>query len=180
MVYSDYVLNRILVLHGRGIKAPTIKKILQKEGLSCTRVGIHAFLTRFNHSGCLMRKPGSGRPSKVTTEVKAVIERQMRIDDETTAYQLHSLLVSEGYQISINTILRCRSSLGWTFRGSAYCQMIREENKVKRYEWALKHVNNPFENVIYTDECTVQLEAHRRFCCRKVGETSKPKPRYSN
>ena len=125
-----------------------------------------------------MRKPGSGRPSKITAEVKALVEQQMRKDDETTAYQLHALLVSKGYPISINTILRCRSSLGWTFRGSAYCQMIREANKVKRYEWALQHVNDPFEDVIYTDECTVQLEAHRRFCCRKIGQTPKPKPRY--
>ena len=56
--------------------------------------------------------------------------------------------------------------------------MIREANKVKRYECALEHVNDPFENVIYTDKCTVQLEAHCCFCCRKIGEAPKPKPRY--
>ena len=68
----------------------------------------------------------------ITTEIKAVVEEEMQRDDETTAIQLHKLLVSRGYKISIQTVLRCRSSLGWTFRGSAYCQLIRDVNKQKR------------------------------------------------
>ena len=41
-----------------------------------------------------------------------------------------------GYKISLCTVLRCRRSLGWTFRGSAYCQLVRNVNKQKRREWA--------------------------------------------
>ena len=67
------------------------------------------------------------------------------------------------------TVFRCRTSLGWTFRGSAYCQMIRETNKVKRLEWALRNKDDEFDDVIWSDECTIQLENHQRFCCRKVG-----------
>ena len=59
----------------------------------------------------------------------------MHIDDETTAHQLHRLLQSRGYKISLCTVL-CTGSLGWTFRGSAYCQLIRDVNKQKRWEWA--------------------------------------------
>ena len=54
----------------------------------------------------------------------------MRLDDETTASQLHKLLVSKGYIMSFRTILHCRKELGWTFRGSSYCQLIRTVNKV--------------------------------------------------
>ena len=75
------------------------------------------------------------------------------------------------------SVLRCRTSLGWTFRGSAYCQLIREVNKTKRLEWAKLYKDDDFENVIFTDESTVQLESHRRFCCRKKGEAPRPKPR---
>ena len=117
------------------------------------------------------------RPSKITGEIKAIVEQQARHDDETTAHQLHHLLVSKRYRISIITILHCRTLLGWTFRGSAYCQLICEENKVKRYDLDLKYKEDAFENVIYTDECTVQIEAHHRFCCRKEGEAPRPKPR---
>ena len=108
-----------------------------------------------------------------------MVEQQMRTDDLTTLYQLHLLLVSEGYQLSINTNLHCRLLLGCTFRGRGYCQMIWEASKLNRYEWALEHVDDPFKNIIYTDECIVQLEAHPRICCTKIGEPPKPKPKYS-
>ena len=37
---------------------------------------------------------GSGRLSKVTAEIKALVEKQMRTDDEMTAHQLHKFLLS--------------------------------------------------------------------------------------
>ena len=30
---------------------------------------------------------------------------------------------------------------GWTFRGSAYCQLICQQNKVKCLQWAQEHLN---------------------------------------
>ena len=102
----------------------------------------------------------------------------MRLDDETTAYQLHTLLKRHGICISLCTILHCRTSLGWTFRGSAYCQLIRHANKEKRLEWMRENIDLDFEDVVWTDECTVQLQSHRRFYCRKRGELPKNKPRY--
>ena len=43
----------------------------------------------------------------------------MQEDDETTAHQLHRALLEAG-----STIIRGRTELGWTFRGSAYCQLM--------------------------------------------------------
>ena len=178
MVYSDYLKQRVLFYHSKGYRAPTIASLLRsKEHLQCSRVGVSKFLKTFLSTGSIQRRPGSGRPSKVTLEVKEIVEQQMRLDDETTAYQLHNLLAGRGYDISLRTVLRCRTALGWTFRGSAYCQLIRDVNKVKRLEWARAHLNDTFDDVIWTDECTVQMESHRCFCCRKQGETPRPKPR---
>jgi hypothetical protein len=109
-----------------------------------------------------------------------IVETQMRADDETTAVQLCALLHAKGHVLSLPTILRSRLSLGWTFRGSSYCQMIREPNKLKRFEWARQYEHEAaagFGDVVYTDETSIQLETHRRFCCRKRGEPPKNKPR---
>ena len=141
-------------------------------------VEIAKFLKKFNVTGCIIRRSGSGHPSKVTVEIKVIVNEQMKIDNETTANQLHTLLVNCGYRLSLRTILRCCTSLGWTFHGSSYCQLIRAQNKKKRLAWAQRYKDEDFEDVIFTDECTVQLETHRRFCCRKRGEPPKPKPRY--
>ena len=77
------------------------------------------------------------------------------------------MLQAKGIVLSRSTILRCRRGLGWTYRGSAYCQLIREANKAKCLAWCIEHQNNTFRNVLWTDETTVQLENHRRFCNRK-------------
>ena len=112
-MYSVYCKQRIVYLRMKGLKTPTITRILkERESLPMTRVGIHEFLKRFEETGCLMRRPGSGRPSKMTIEVKRVVEQQMRLNDGMTTTQLHALLVSKGYRLSLKTILRCRSSLG--------------------------------------------------------------------
>lgn len=105
-----------------------------------------------------------------------VVNQQMRLNDETTAVQLHDILTRHGISVSLRTVLRCREQLGWTFRGSAYCQLIRDANKAKRLEWAQKYMNDDFANVIWTDEASVQLETHRRRCYRKKGKRPNPKP----
>ena len=131
MVFSEYKKQRILYFHAKGVKAPTIANLLHEEGLVCSRVGIAKFLRKFMHTGTFKRQPGSGRPSKIMRGIKKVVDDQMRLDDETTAVQFHRLLKEKGFNISQRTVLRCRSSHGWTFRGSAYCQHILESNKAE-------------------------------------------------
>jgi len=82
----------------------------------------------------------------------------MRLDNETTATQLHILLVRLGYSLSLCTILHCRMTLGWTFRGNAYCQLIREQNKRKTLEWALNFKDDDFSDVVFTDKSSIQQE----------------------
>ena len=167
MVYSTYKKQRILYHHFRGFRPPTIVKLLQEENMRASRWGIAKFLKRFCKDGTILRRVGSGRPSKITAEVKAIVEEQMRLDDETTAFQLHRLLTEKGHNLTRRTILRCRTQLGWTFRGSSYCQLIREANKEKRLNWAVQNRNATFEDVVWSDESSIQLETHRRFCCRE-------------
>ena len=121
----------------------------------------------FVAEGTLTRWPGFGRKSVITDEVRRIVEEQMRRDDETTASQLHVHLTSLRYTLNLQTILRCRTSLGWTFRGSAYCQLIRDANKQKRLKFSRDHRSDSFADVIFIDECSVQLASHRRRCCRK-------------
>ena len=158
MVYMDYIKHWILYhYHHNKYKAPTITKVLREERLKVSRVGTAKFLKYY-------RKPGSGHPS---AEMKKTVEEQMQLNDETTAHQLHQLLVSKGFTISLGAVLRCRTSLGWAFQGLAYCQLIREVNKAKRLQWAIENQDISIDDVVWTDECTV---SHRRFCCRKVGQ----------
>ena len=91
MVFSTYRKQRILHFASLGLKPPTIAKGLEKEKLKCSRVGVYKFLKHYRATGSIGTRVGSGRPSKVTTEIKQIVEDQMRLDDETTAHQLHRL-----------------------------------------------------------------------------------------
>ena len=62
-----------------------------------------------------MRTPGSGRPSKITAEVKALVERQMGHDDETTAAQLHVLLVRSGFAMDFKNSIMVPNISGLDF-----------------------------------------------------------------
>ena len=66
-----------------------------------------------------------------------------------TAIQLSAILIAKGYSLSLSTLLRCRKSLGWTFRGSAYCQMIREANKAVRLEWVTRYLEGPSSHMAH-------------------------------
>ena len=176
MVYTTYKQQRILYFSSLGYKSTTIVSLLREEELTVSKSGV-VRLFKYRETGSIGRRPGSGRPT-ITSEMLQYVEEQMQLDDESTVIQLQKLLVDKEHPLSLQTILRSRSKLGWTFRGSAYCQLIREANKVKRLEWDQKHLQtalqNEFTDVVWT---TVMLECHRRFCCRKKGVQPNPKPR---
>jgi transposase len=174
---DEYVKRRALYHAAKGLKPSAISRALADEGLAYSQKSVWTLLRKFREIQSTTRKSGSGRPTKITARVKELVENQMQKDDETTAVQLGQLLQANGIKLSRSTILRCRRQLGWTYRGAAYCQQIREVNKQKRLLWCQENLNTDFANVIWTDETTVQLENHRRFCRRKHGQKPRPKPR---
>ena len=53
-------------------------------------------LKRFEETGTIRRKEGSGRSRKFTLEVKAVVDAQMRVTDEMRVVHLYILLQKRG------------------------------------------------------------------------------------
>ena len=155
-------MRRVLLLAGEGLAS--LSQSIEKQdqlagklgredlrGLAASRRGISKFIAKYGEAGSIGRQTGSRRPSKITAEVKEIVEEQMQTDDETSAHQLHRLLKSCGYNISLCTILRCRTALGWTFRSSSYCQLIHHANKQKRLDWAERCTDLAFNDVVWTD-----------------------------
>ena len=81
--------------------------------------------------------------------------------------------------ISLTTIKTIKKKLGWVVTKPKYCQLIRTANKQKRLDWCRDRLadNDTFDNVIFMDECSVQLDNHGRLCFRKRGHIRKFKPR---
>ena len=146
-----------------------IVRCLAEEGHTVSKAGVLKFLRRYRETGTIARAPGTGQASKLTDQLREINKDQMKKNDETTGLELQKLLKKEveGFDVSVSSILRWRNDLGWTAKRTKYCQMIREVNKEKRLKWATENQDTSFENVIFTDETTVQMETHRRTCCYK-------------
>ena len=106
MVLSSYAKQRILIYYGRGYQLSNkIRKLLAEDDhILVTCLTIWRFLRNYANTQSLARKEGSGRPSKVTSQFKAIVEHYMEMDDETTAYQLHKLLADRGHVMTISTV----------------------------------------------------------------------------
>ena len=85
-----------------GYKPPPICCMLLEEGLIANQMGIHKFLQKYRETKNIERRPGLGRPTKMTMAVKALVEQQMRDNDKTTVFQLHALLLRHGRTMTLD------------------------------------------------------------------------------
>ena len=104
----------------------------------------------------------------------------MADNDEFTAAKVRSLLVDKypTLAVSLSTVKRARMELGWTAKKTRYGALISEVNREKRVEWCTERVTTrdlEFDDVIFSDECTVQLELHCRITFYKKGQPIKYK-----
>lgn len=159
-----------------------VARLLIAEHKVVNRGFVRRIVLKFKSTGSVHRMNGGGRPNILSSNpnVNAIIENAMVNNDETTAADLLTLLQEGGYDASIPTINRIRRKLGWTLKGTRYCQLIRENNKPKRFDWAILNQNEQFDDVIWSDETSVPLEQYKRTCYRKKGTnfSKKPKPKH--
>ena len=97
-MFSVYEKQRILFYHQQGRTSRPTRNLLLGEGIWVSHVDIYSFLKRFENRGTISRHHRSGRPSKITEEVKRILEAEMQLEDETTATQLCRFLAQQGVQ----------------------------------------------------------------------------------
>ena len=176
---SEYTRTRIELLDKQGFPPVGILRSLKSEGLLVSLASVTRIVKKIRSTGSAANLPRSGRPTKLSGEAKAFIDQQMQKNDEMTSGQIQKKLVKYGILVCLATVRRMRKQLGWTLQRTRYCQLIRDPNKVKRLEYAQRVIESgdTFDNVIFSDECSVSLEQYRRTCYRKVDEPMKRKPK---
>ena len=176
---SNYTRQRIESLHQQNLPPAAIFKQLKREELEVSFSSVTRIIKKYKITGSMKKGASTGRRTKLNTESQQFIEDQMRKDDETTSGRIQKKLAKRGVRVHSSTVRRCRKKLGWTLQQTRYCQLIRDANKVKRLEYAQRvlETGDTFDNVIFSDECSISLEQFRRTCYRKVGEPAKRKPK---
>ena len=151
---------------------------LASEGHHVTKPGISYFLKKFKDMGTITRKAGTGRKPTKTRTVLEFIDREITKDDEILLGDLKSKVEEQGLKASISSVHHWKQELGWTSKGTKYCQMVQEANVGERLAWAKENVHDiNLDDLIFTNETTVQLENHRRTTSYKKGRKPRYKPR---
>ena len=171
--YSTYVRHRIITMNSHGMRRGLIRStLLTEDGVTVSLSGLSNFLKKVRDDSCLVDKPRAGRSSKITLQVKNIIDGALVQNGELNATDLQNRITrATGNVIPLSTIRRARKKLRWVQEGARYCQLIKIANRPKRLEFAQRCLANAdtFDDVVWTDESTIQIERHAKKAFRKVG-----------
>lgn len=165
-----------------GYRVRSIKERLTEEGISVSERSIYKLLEKEKTTGLISDKERPKPAKLLNDEQIQYVDDELAKNDELTARRLRAMLETKWPQmksVSLTTIKRTRRRLGWLKSRPKYCQMIREANKEMRKQWCEKMIadKETFGDVIFSDECTVQLDSHSKLCFRKIGQPRKLKPK---
>ena len=170
---SRYGRKRVVSLYSCNVQITKITELLREEGIKTSRSAVSLFLSRYRQSASLHDAPRCGRKQTLTEEQVKFIDDKMTQNDELTAAELKEKLAEEfGVYVSLATIRRIRrDKLGWKHENTRYCQFVREPNKTKILIFCLTVLEekDSFEDAIFTDETSVQIEQYARLCFHKKG-----------
>ena len=170
--------KRVVILWRSGYSLRDIQRRLREEETEVTLRSLQRLRHKFQRFHTVNDLAKRRKPRLLTKEMMNTIEQSLKSDDELTARKLKAKLAEEFHSlpnVSLATIKRSRKELGWVCTRPHYCQLIREANKEKRKKWCKIQLDNneQFQNVVFTDECTVQLDHHGRLCFRKQKQRPK-------
>ena len=173
---------KVIRLHKKGKRNYEILGILKEQDqFTISRRHLAVFIKKYNQTGFLISprsKPHQSIHDK--PEILDFIDRKLEGNNETPAPDLVRMLAQElTIDISESTVKRLRRKLGWLSTGSKYCQLVKEQNRPKRLDYGQRCLDTgeTFDDVIFTDECTVAMESHAKLSFHRWWEPPRLKGR---
>ena len=118
---------------------------------------IYDNLKKLKNSGTIQRIEGSGRPKKITANASRALGQYIRQDFYISTRALSTKLSSTGIDVSYRTIGRHLFNHGYHKKLPRASPMLTANHKLKRIEWAKKHLNDDWNNTLFSDETAFQL-----------------------
>ncbi len=174
---SSFLKERIIEeITAIGYQPTQVVQNLKRRGYEVSKKTVCRYYWRNKSNGSLERKPGSGRPKKLSPVILAAVQSEMAKSDEKTAKELHQTIAAPlNLEIHARTLMRGRKLIGYDCKSTQYCQFVSQKNQLIREQWAkeqLEAIKNGyrFEDIIFTDETKIILNSHRPKCCRRKGD----------
>lgn len=143
----------ILQLWQNGITSA--KEIHTRTGITMSTVYYN--LKKLNEKHDNSRKPGGGRPKKITAHESRAIGQYLRHDPRLSTRTLANKLSNNVTEVSHMTISRHLASLGYKNNLPLKTPMLTVAHKEARVDWATRHLNDNWETTLFSDETAFQL-----------------------
>ena len=110
------------------------------------------------------------------------IREAFRKDPNVSSTDIHKQLTEQGATFSLSTTKRAIQLAGYTSATPRYAQLVSVANKIVRKAFcqSLLERNDTFDDVIFTDESSIQLHSNKRTSYRPKHSvnTCMPKPKH--
>ncbi|CAG2242342.1 unnamed protein product [Mytilus edulis] len=144
-----------------------IQRVLEKtHNIKTSRQAIRKFLDRFKRSGSVTDLPKRRRNGNITNFHRQMMNLWLSKNCELTSRALRDKIMALfGLKLSSSCVSKIRRKLGWTTQRVKYCQLISHQNKLKRLQWCLAALErkDTFEDVIFTDESTIEMSSNGKL-----------------
>ena len=175
----------IVYLRKRGFNNSATSRILsEKYGREIKRTTVSYWVNKHDigvFGEIEVQLPPKERKFKTATDFdKDMIMEQYHEKENTfSSTQMYHELKAAGSQVSKRTTLRVIASCGLTNRGIRYGQMVRDVNKEKRVAFCqqLLAINEKFDDVVFSDETSIQLTPNKVTSYRPLGALSQTIPK---
>ena len=157
--------TRIVELRTSGLSVTNTVRKMADEGVEgISRMTVYNIMKKWNELKTVAPIPHPVRERQgVTLELLDFIDKEMEKDDELTSVTLQRRISKQfSVEFSVSKVKDLRKKLGWLAEKTRYCQMVRQVNRAKRKTYAEECLlsKEQFDDVIFSDECNIQLETN--------------------
>ena len=138
--------------------------------VKCTPSTVQKWVMRWKETGEVEDEVGRGAKRKTTPKQDLAIAKAAKAAPEADASDLSVSLKRQRIELSDRTIQRRLNEAGLSYGPVLKKPLLKIDHREKRLQFAQAHLDDDFENIIFTDESTFRLFGFKKKVWRRAGE----------
>ena len=149
---------------GPKLSYPKIAKHI-KSSLSTVKF----WMKRYEETGGVEELQACGRPSVISEKKEGIIDALVAKDPDATSPTIAAKLKRRNIVVSARTVRRKLNASGHVFGNTMSKPLLSEQHCQKRLKWAKTNMSRDWEQVLFTDEATINAGVRRKKVWHRPG-----------
>jgi transposase len=131
---------------------------------------VQFWLRRYRETGGVSDLPHTGRPPMLSEKEDAILEKFIEKNPDATSPMLSDKLKRHNIEISARSVRRRLNQTGLVFGNTMLKPLLSEKHCAKRLVWAKQNQERDWNQVLFTDETTINVNVRRKKVWHKPGK----------